>query len=86
MHYTTNYTGTNTENEQSARNDVVSYLGGKREYNKKLKVLRAYAEGVRHGGGSVSKLYRNVRASLALFLGIEGYWPVRAIMRDVLSQ
>lgn len=81
MGYTVNYMGTPAEMEAKALADVMSYLGGESE----LKKLKAKVQDFYRANPSMSTAnrYRAVRFSLSMYVGIEGYYPVRAILRYV---
>lgn len=80
MRYETQYLGTKAENEAKALQDCKDYLG-EEIYEKAIRILRADLS----SPTSRTYKYHYIRASLVMFLGIEGYWPVRAMVREVLK-
>ena len=78
--YTVEFNGTRAEREAKALAECKSYLGS--SYRKVLKGVRnTLQQSSRRTVG-----YRTVRFGLAMFSGIEGYWPVRAMIRAALKR
>lgn len=84
MHTTISYDqATVKERTAAALRDCKAYLG-ESAYDKVLKGIRAYWE--ENQGHSKTTLYRGSRMALSLFVGIEGRYPVRAMVRAALTK
>lgn len=83
MHHTIDYATlpTRKERDAAALRDCKRYLGPS-AYKKTLAGIRAYW--VENEGHSKATLFRGSRMSLGMFVGIEGRYPVRAILREAL--
>lgn len=78
-HYSRYLCETKAENEARALADCKEYLGDE-FYDKVIRTLRSETK-----GKSVRYAYHMIRFSLSMFVGIEGYYPVRAMVREVLK-
>lgn len=80
MGYETKYLGTKAENEAKALQDCKDYLGDR--YDGTMKALKVLAG---EFGGRTTRKYAAIRDCLGLIIGIQGYYPVRAMVREVLK-
>lgn len=81
MHtYTTYDLRVKADNEALALADCKEYLG--EDYDRVISTLRQEMFAVPGGRGFK---YAYVRDCLHMFVGIEGYYPVRAMVREVLK-
>lgn len=77
MSYQTLYVGTRQENEEKALQDCRDYLGA--DFGFVLEQLREVAHDTTF---SRTMRYYFIQMNLTTFLGISGYWPVRAMVRE----
>jgi hypothetical protein len=77
MSYTVVFEGTKAEQEKAAMKEVMLYLGRARYLQVRRRLVEATTD-VRR-----STIYRSVRLGCWL-VGVQGYFPVRAVARDVL--
>lgn len=81
MSYETSYNlPTKADNEAKALQDCKDYLGS--QFDHVVNTLRQEMFAVPGGRGFK---YAYVRDCLHMFVGIEGYYPVRAMVREVLK-
>lgn len=84
MHYTRKYqTGTRAERTDAALADCKEWFG--KAYSKKVALLAEHVRDCRARGYT----RRQIHDSLYMLCGIggvSGYWPVRAITRDILRK
>lgn len=82
MSYTLHYSGSKKEMESQARQSCIDYLGGQDRYD--LICSRLRAELHRLDYPRVGQRYQALRLAIP-FAGISGYWPIRAMVRDILD-
>lgn len=75
-HYEVKFTGSKADKELQALTECVAYLG-KDRFN---KISHNIAKGLR--GASCKEAYRTLRFGCP-FIGIQGYWPIRAMFKHV---
>lgn len=80
MSHTHHYIGTREECETQARASCIDWLGGEERYQKLCSDLR---EELARLGTTRSAGYKMLRMYIP-FAGIAGYWPIRAMARDIL--
>lgn len=85
MGYTHHYIGTREECEAQARASCVDWLGGEERYQKLCDDLRTEMQQVKKNvKTSTAQQYKLLRMYIP-FAGIAGYWPIRAMARDILK-
>ena len=75
-HYDIHFTGTKDEKERQALRACASYLG-KARFNKMTQAIAKELQ-----GASCRQAYRSVRFNCP-FIGIQGYWPIRAMFKHI---
>lgn len=79
--YTVEFKGTRAEREAQALEECKQYLG--RSFNKTVANIAVVLD---DKTTRKTHLYRSVRLGLDMFVGIRGYWPVRALIRAALKK
>lgn len=83
MKYEINFTGTKAEKEKQALKAVKEYMGTARYLQFRRKLVDHFVDVAQGADGTRAKQYRGIKFCLMLS-GVQGYWPVRAVAREVL--
>lgn len=83
MKQTVEFKGTRAQKEKRALEITKSYLGSASYLQIRRKIVDYCMSMLGSSDGTRTKQYRAVRFSMAM-VGVAGYWPHRAVARDVL--
>jgi hypothetical protein len=81
MHYTRKYSGTRAECTDAAVKDCKEWYG--KTYGKKLAMLSEHILNCREAGHSRRAIHDSMHMLCGIG-GVQGYWPIRAIIREAL--
>lgn len=84
MKYEISFTGSKAEKEQQALRATREYMGTARYLAWRRKLVDLFLDKHAAEYPTTAKRYRAIKFC-ALLSGVQGYWPVRAIARDVLG-